>query len=349
MTEQNRKLESDRQVKQENQNDLEDDDFFDDWGEEEGNYPESEDKEKKSKGPKSSPFQGIKGLGANLGKVKFPLGKNMAGEMTKLSQKVSSSAAEIKQGVAKSAKDLGQGTIERSKEVAKSATEVAQGVTKSAIEQGKAVKQEATQFIGKKLQTNQESISKKLEENQIAKEASVKAYLKEIDLNEVEEIADEICDKYPSETPEKLSQRLIRQQVVRVSKNSVVTTVIPGKIAETVGIDYMAIALMEAEIIFQIAAVYGFDPRLAIRRKEAYAIIDRVRRSTRSGRIATSVTQTIPIARGIFFIGTDAVLVYLVGDTARQFYRYLTEETIPGDTLAEFIEETDRRYPQRLW
>lgn len=344
-----RKLYLDRQIESSAKpDDLTDEDIFEDEEENDKFYSREltyNAQRHRAKRTNNSLLKGIKGISQSLGKVN----QNVAGEMAKLGQKVTNSASELGQGVAKSAKEIGQGVVKRSQEVAKSATNLSQEVTKSALQQGKAVHQEARDSIGNKLEKDRESISKKLEENQVAKEASVKAFIDKINIAEVENKVDELWEKFPYETPEKIAQRLLLQQIIRVSKNSAVTTVVPGKIAETVGIDYVAIALMEKEIIFQIAATYGFDVWHPNRKKEAFAMIDRVLRSTRSGRIVVSLSQMVPLAGQFMNVGTDAFLVYVIGNTARKFYEAMSQEAIPGETLEAFIEKTERQCKQRLW
>ncbi len=293
---------------------------------------------KSPKNRKKSLFKGIPGLGGNLPKVRLPGGGEVTSEMAKLSQKMADSAAE-----------LGQEMVKRSKEVAKSATELTQGVTKSALEQGKAAQQEAIGFIGKNIEKKQQNIGKKLEENQGAKEATAKAHINQINIEEIEDYLDEIWDKFPHESSHQIAQRFIRQQVMEVSKASAVFSVVPGKIAETVGIDYVSIALRQSQIVFQIAGAYEFDLWMPERKKEAFAILDRVLRASRQGIIAASFSQMIPLAGTFVNVGIDAFLVYRIGDTAVRFYESLRKEMTAGETFKTFVEETEKRYKQGLW
>lgn len=335
------------------------DDFddFDDFIEEDvQNNPQA----KAARGRKPSLFKAIQGISENISKVGSQIGSDVAGEMGKLGQKVARSAQEIRQEASKSATELGQGMAKRTKEVAQSAVELSQGVaksatelgeevTKSAKEKGKAVQQEARQFISKNLEKSQDTVGKKLEENQAAKEASVRAYIKQINLSEMEDAVNAMWDKFPSSKPEEISQRLLRQQILRVSKTSAVFSVVPPKMADSIGVNYVSVALMQAEIIFKIAAVYDFDIWLPQRKPEAFAIIDRVLRASRQAMITLSVSQMIPLAGGVVNVGTDAYLIYRIGDTAKEFYESLTEEVTPGEILKAFIAETESRYTQRLW
>ncbi|MGH7997870.1 MAG: hypothetical protein ACREPR_00150 [Brasilonema sp.] len=262
-------------------------------------------------------------LGETLSEVSSQISEDMVSEVTKL-----------KQNIVKSVK---------------SATEFGQDVAKSAIDRGKAAQQETRQFFGDKLEQNQESLRKKLEENQTAKEAAAKVHIEQINLDEIETFVAHICTKFPKAKPEQIAQRLLRRQLLRVSRTSAVMSVVPGKMAESVGVDYVEIALIQAEIIFQIAAVYGFELQALESKDEAFAIIDRVLRANRLARIGLSATQMIPFAGGFIGTGTDTYLVYQIGNTAQQFYKSLMEEEIPGEILEAFIQETQRRYKQRLW
>ncbi|MBW4627911.1 MAG: hypothetical protein KME49_20975 [Brasilonema octagenarum HA4186-MV1] len=272
---------------------------------------------------KASFLKTLQELGGTLGEVSSQISEDMVSEVTKLKR-------DIVQSV-------------------KSATDFGQDVVQSAIERGKTAQQETRQFFGNKLEQNQESLRKKLDENQTAKEAAARAHIELIDLDAVEKFVTLVLTKFPNATPEQMTQRLLRRQLFRVSRTSVVMSVVPSKMAESVGVDHVEIALIQAEIIFQIAVAYGFELQIPECKNEAFAILDRVLRANRLATIGLSATQIIPVAGGFINTGTDTYLVYQIGNTAQQFYKSLTEEEVPGETLEVFIEETQRRYNQRLW
>ncbi|NMF62892.1 hypothetical protein [Brasilonema octagenarum] len=272
---------------------------------------------------KASFLKTLQELGGTLGEVSSQISEDMVSEVTKLKR-------DIVQSV-------------------KSATDFGQDVVQSAIERGKTAQQETRQFFGNKLEQNQESLRKKLDENQTAKEAAARAHIELIDLDAVEKFVTLVLTKSPNATPEQMTQRLLRRQLFRVSRTSVVMSVVPSKMAESVGVDHVEIALIQAEIIFQIAVAYGFELQIPECKNEAFAILDRVLRANRLATIGLSATQMIPVAGGFINTGTDTYLVYQIGNTAQQFYKSLTEEEVPGETLEVFIEETQRRYNQRLW
>ncbi|MBW4592290.1 MAG: hypothetical protein KME46_05015 [Brasilonema angustatum HA4187-MV1] len=272
---------------------------------------------------KPSFLKTLQELGGTLGEVSSQISEDMVSEVTKLKR-------DIVQSV-------------------KSATDFGQDVVQSAIERGKTAQQETRQFFGNKLEQNQESLRKKLDENQTAKEAAARAHIEQINLDAVEKFVTLLLTKFPNATPEQITQRLLRRQLFRVSRTSVVMSVVPSKMAESVGVDHVEIALIQAEIIFQIAVAYGFELQIPECKNEAFAILDRVLRANRLATIGLSATQIIPVAGGFINTGTDTYLVYQIGNTAQQFYKSLTEEEVPGETLEVFIEETQRRYKQRLW
>lgn len=271
----------------------------------------------------SSFLKTLQEFGGTISEVSSQMSEDMVSEVIKL-----------KRGIVKSVK---------------SATEFGQDVAQSAIERGKTAQQETRQFFGDKLEQNQESLKKKLDENQTAKEAAARAHIEQIDLDAVDKFITRLLTKFPNATPEQMTQRLLRRQLLRVSRTSAVMSVVPSKMAESVGVDYVEIALIQAEIIFQIAAAYGFELQTPESKDEAFAITDRVLRANRLARIGLSATQMIPVAGGFISAGTDTYLVYQIGNMAQQFYKSLTEEEVPGEILKNFVEETHRRYKQRLW
>lgn len=71
---------------------------------------------------------------------------------------------------------------------------------------------------------------------------------------------------------------------------------IPGKLAESMGFDRAALALTQAETIYQIAEAYAFNLNTPERREEAFVILDRAFRSVRQMKMSMNLgaVPTLP-------------------------------------------------------
>jgi len=294
----------------------------------------------------------LQGFGGNLVKGVWQLGGDVAGK-----------AAEISGGIAQSATDLGQ-------EAVKSATELGQEAVKSVAGFGQGVA-ESTSKLGQeatKTALSQEPVREALllvgnnaHASQIAKEASVEAYVKQVNVNNINKFISILKEKFPTKTSEEIAQQVVVQQTLRITGNSAALSMIPGKLAESMGFDQAALTVAQTETIYQVAKAYAFDLGALERREEALAIFDRAFRSARQMKMSMNLgvvpilpivgglLSAIPILGGVLNVGSDAFLISLIGDTACQLYGAIAEEKVAGEALKNFKQETQAQYKQRLW
>jgi uncharacterized protein (DUF697 family) len=268
--------------------------------------------------------------------------------------KLSEKATEIGQGAAKSATEIGQGAAKSATEIgqgaAKSATEIGQGAAKSATEIG----QEALRFVGNNTQASQD-----------AKEASVTAHIKRVNLASVKKSVSALKEKFPSKTSEEIAHQVVLQKTLQMTGNASAINMIPGKLAESMGFDQAALVVTQVETVYQIAEAYKLDLSTSERREEVLAIFDRAYRSFRKKKMSINVgsvpTLSLvegglslipllgPFLGGALNVGSDSFLSFLIGDIACQLYKEIVAETSPGAALKTFSQETKTQYKQRLW
>jgi uncharacterized protein (DUF697 family) len=282
-------------------------------------------------------------IGQGAAKSATEIGQGAAKSATEIGQGAAKSATEIGQGAAKSATEIGQG-------VAKSATEIGQGAAKSATEIG----QEALRFFGNNTQASQD-----------AKEASVRAHIKRVNLASVKKSVSALKEKFPSKTSEEIAHQVVLQKTLQMTGNASAINMIPGKLAESMGFDQAALVATQVETVYQIAEAYKLDLSTSERREEALAIFDRAYRSFRKKKMSINVgsvpTLSLvegglslipllgPFLGGALNVGSDSFLSFLIGDIACQLYKEIVAETSPGAALRTFSQETQTQYKQRLW
>lgn len=294
----------------------------------------------------------LQGFSRNLVKGVWQLSGDVAGKTTEIGSKVAQSTTK-----------LGQEAVQSVTELRREAIQSVTGFTQEVAESTAKLGQEATQ-----LALSQEAVQDTLllvggntHASQVAKEASVEAYVKQVNLSRVQKFVVALKEKFPTKNLEELSQQIVVQQTLRITGNSAALSLIPGKLVEAMGFDQASLTLAQAEIIYQIADVYGLELKAPSRREEALAIFDRTFRSARQMKMSMNlgVVPTLPIVGGLLSaipilggalnVGSDAFLISLTGDTACYLYKTIAEEKVAGETLKSFKHETQTRYKQRLW
>lgn len=294
----------------------------------------------------------LQGFGGNLFKGVWQLGEEMAEKAGEVSSDVAKSATDLGQGAVNSATEFGQGAIQ-------SVSEFSQGVVKSTSKLGKEVTKSAL---------SQEPIREALliagsntNASQAAKEATVEAHLKQVNPSNAKKFVAMLKEKFPAKTSDEIAQQVVVFQTLRMTRNSAAISLIPGKLAESMGFDQATLALTQAETIYQIAEAYAFDLGNPERGVEALAIFDRAFRSVRQMKMSMNlgVVPTLPIVGGILSaipflggvlnVGSDAFLISLIGDTACQLYKAVVEEKVTGEALNTFKQETQAQYKKSLW
>jgi len=293
-------------------------------------------------------------IGQGAAKSATELGQEATKSITELGQSAAKSTTEFGQGAAKSITELGQSaaksTTEFGQSAAKSATELGQEAAKSATELG----QSALLFVGNNTQASQS-----------AKEASVKEHIKRVNLASVKKSIAALKEKFPTKTSEEIAHQVVLQKTLQIAGNAAAISMIPGKIAESMGFDQAALTVTQVETVYQIAEAYTLDLSISERREETFAIFDRAFRTLRKKKMSMNVGSVptlslvegglslIPLLGtflgGALNVGSDSFLSFLIGDIACQLYKTIVEEKVPGEALKTFNQETQTQYKQRLW
>lgn len=106
------------------------------------------------------------------------------------------------------------------------------------------------------------------------------------------------------------------------------TSLVPGAVVACFGVDLVANMMLQAEMVYQIAAAYGLDLAEPARRGEVLAIFGLslgAGRAMKVGGVAAAKAglvflKNIPVAGAVIGASTNAALVYALGHAACQFY-----------------------------
>ncbi|NJN20252.1 MAG: EcsC family protein [Leptolyngbya sp. RL_3_1] len=111
------------------------------------------------------------------------------------------------------------------------------------------------------------------------------AALGQVNAAEIRQAISDLRVKYPLDSNEQLAQRVIADATVRAAQVGLVTNLLPPLAVLLLAVDMGAIAALQAEMIYRIAAIYGFSPSDARRRGEVLATLGFVYGQLRVGKV----------------------------------------------------------------
>jgi uncharacterized protein (DUF697 family) len=171
------------------------------------------------------------------------------------------------------------------------------------------------------------------------------AALGQVDVDKVQREAEALRQKYPIDTPEQLAHRVIVDTAMKAAGVGLVTNFLPPLAISLLAIDLAAITALQAEMIYHIAAIYGFSLKDPTRRGELLAIW---LLSTGGSGVLKSGLSIVEIIPGIgAAVGTtgNAALLYSLGYLASQFYqtKQKSASNLPSTVTEIRIEDEELR------
>ncbi len=141
-----------------------------------------------------------------------------------------------------------------------------------------------------------------------------------IDLVKAEQAVRRLEEKHPQETPRQIAHHLMVEKTLLAGGTGLAGSFIPGLAAATFTVDLMATTLLQAELVYQIAAAYGLDLQDPARKGEVLAIFGLSLGGSRALKAGLGLLKTAPVAGAIIGASSNAVMLYTLGHAACQFY-----------------------------
>lgn len=146
------------------------------------------------------------------------------------------------------------------------------------------------------------------------------AILGQVNIEEVERDVQKLKQEYPFETPAQLVQRVIQKTAWKASGVGLVTNFIPPFALALLPLDIAAVTVLQAEMIYRIAALYGLELHDPTRRGEVLAIWWLSTNSSGFVKAGFSILEIIPVLGTVIGVASDAALLTLVGNVASRYY-----------------------------
>jgi uncharacterized protein (DUF697 family) len=146
------------------------------------------------------------------------------------------------------------------------------------------------------------------------------AALGQVDVDQVDRAVAELRQKYPLENNDQLAQRVIAESALRAAGIGLVTNFVPPLALLLFAVDLGAIAALQAEMIYRIAAIYGFPPHEPTRRGEVLTIWGLSIGGSGVVKTGLGLVELLPGIGAVVGITSDAALLSSLGYLASRFY-----------------------------
>ncbi len=126
--------------------------------------------------------------------------------------------------------------------------------------------------------------------------------------------------QYPAETEEAIAQRIIDNTALEAGRVGLLTNILPPVALALFAVDLAAMTKLQAEMVYRVAGAYGFDLSDPVRRGEVIAMYGLSLGTGTPIKTGLSFVELVPVVGAFVGASSNAILLYLLGSAARQFY-----------------------------
>lgn len=202
----------------------------------------------------------------------------------------------------------------------------ADDITGHTIAMGKTVGPATQQFVEQGTETVGR-IATPIAENPLVKFAAkvpginwLLAALGHVDVDKAQSDVEKLRQEYPLETPEQLAHRIMVDSALKAGGVGLLTNFIPPVALTLFGIELAAITALQAEMIYRIAAAYGFPLTDSTRRGEILAIFALSVGGSGVLKSGLNFVELLPVVGAGVGASSNAALLYSLGYIACRFY-----------------------------
>lgn len=126
--------------------------------------------------------------------------------------------------------------------------------------------------------------------------------------------------QHPMEGDADIAQRVVDNMAMQAGRVGLLTNIVPSVALALLAVDLVAVTKLQAEMVYRIAAAYGFDVTDPVRRGEVIAIYALSFGTGTPLKAGLSFLEVVPVVGAAIGASSDAILLYALGIAARQFY-----------------------------
>lgn len=142
----------------------------------------------------------------------------------------------------------------------------------------------------------------------------------QVNANKVRTAVADLRVRYPLDSDEQLAQRVVVETAWRAAQVGLLTNVMPPAALFLFAVDIGAVSALQANMIYKIAAIYGFSAESVDRRGEVLAIWGLSTSSSGFLKSGLSFVEILPGIGAAVGITADAAILYGIGFLACRYY-----------------------------
>ncbi|MBW4692775.1 MAG: EcsC family protein [Lyngbya sp. HA4199-MV5] len=146
------------------------------------------------------------------------------------------------------------------------------------------------------------------------------AALGQVDVDAVQRDVEALRRDHPLDSDVALAQRVIADTALKAAGIGLATNFIPPLALMLLAVDFGAIAALQAEMIYRVAAIYGFSPADPTRRGEVLTLWGVSTGSSEVVKAGLSVVELVPVVGAAVGSVGNAAILYALGNVACRFY-----------------------------
>ncbi|MGC1309761.1 MAG: hypothetical protein WA885_21260 [Phormidesmis sp.] len=127
--------------------------------------------------------------------------------------------------------------------------------------------------------------------------------------------------KHPTDSPEELAHHIIVDTTIKAGGIGLATNIIPPVALGLFAVDLAAIAALQSEMLYRIAAAYDFDVADPARKGEALTVFALSAGTSTAVKTGLSVVELVPLVGAAVGASSNAGILYSFGIAASQFYK----------------------------
>jgi uncharacterized protein (DUF697 family) len=155
------------------------------------------------------------------------------------------------------------------------------------------------------------------------------AAIGQVNIEKVRLDVDDLKRQYPNDSKRQLAQRVMADTTLQAAGIGLITNFVsPVALALTL-VDIGAVAALQANMLYRIAAIYGYSPEDDARRGEVLTIWFVSSGGSSVVKSGLSAVETIPGVGAAIGVAADAGLLYSVGYLACRYYE--TKRQLPTE------------------
>ncbi len=142
----------------------------------------------------------------------------------------------------------------------------------------------------------------------------------QVDIEKAQEVVAGLKAQFPKEGPDGIAHRLMLQKAMLAGGVGLSTSLLPGSTIPLMVFDLAATALLQAELVYQIAAAYDLDLEDPARKGEVLAVFGCVLGAQHLVKAGLGILKSAPAVGAVIGATTNAAMVYTLGHVACKFY-----------------------------